>query len=601
MKQRTRHIVILAVVVALVAGAIFFIVPPNKKTHLGLDLQGGLEVIFQAKTTQGAIPTSDQMSQAVAIMDRRVNGLGVTESQVQLQGRNQISVALPGVTNQQQALKIIGTTAQLEFYVDSESQIAGPAASQAAVLKSASGLIPKAAMTKLQAYVAAVDAHKKSPSSPIPDFPNVSYRLIEAPAGIYLGNKAPVWFLYSHKPAMTGAAIKSARQGFQSTNNAPNVLIDFTSKGGQQFADVTKRLALDGALKQVNQSFAIVLDNVMESDPIVDYQQNPNGIQGGSAEIDGNFTTQEAKDLALVLNTGALPVTLTVAEQQQVSAVLGKDSLHAGIIAGAIGLGLVLIFMVIVYRFLGVIADLALIIYAILLWGVFNAVPVTLTLPGIAGMILTIGVAADANVVVFERIKEEVRRGKSVRSAINSGYGKGFKTILDANILIILTALVLFYFATAQPKGFALTLMIGTVVSLFTAVLATRAMLGLLSNFSFFNKAEFMGAHSGQVLFEGEFDYDGGPQSGGPGGTRGRRTGTTSTRAAQPSRTATPRKADVPVLAADFDTDEPPKAPQAPAAPDAAPAATPAIRAAAARGARNGQRRPVQKKRKKRR
>ena len=129
MKQRTRHIVILGVVVALVAAAIFFIYPPNKKTHLGLDLQGGLEVIFQAKTTTGAIPTSDQMSQAIAIMDKRVNGLGVTESQVQLQGSNQISVALPGVTNQQQALKIIGTTAQLEFYVDADTRIAGPAAS----------------------------------------------------------------------------------------------------------------------------------------------------------------------------------------------------------------------------------------------------------------------------------------------------------------------------------------------------------------------------------------------------------------------------------------------------------------------------------------
>jgi len=161
--------------------------------------------------------------------------------------------------------------------------------------------------------------------------------------------------------------------------------------------------------------------------------------------------------------------------------------------------------MVVVYRFLGIIADIALIIYAILLWGVFNAVPVTLTLPGIAGMILTIGVAADANVVVFERIKEEVRLGKSVRSAVNSGYGKGLRTILDANALILLTALVLFYFATAQPKGFALTLMIGTVVSLFTAVLATRAMLGLLAGFSWFEKAEFMGAHPGEQLFEGEF------------------------------------------------------------------------------------------------
>jgi protein-export membrane protein SecD len=594
MKQRTRHIVILGVVVALVAGAIFFIIPPNKKTHLGLDLQGGLEVIFQAKTTKGQIPSSDQMSQAIGIMDRRVNGLGVTESQVQLQGRNQISVALPGVTNQQQALNIIGKTAQLEFYVDADTRIAGPAASQDAVLKSAVGLISKAAMQKLQAYAAAVDAHKKNPQSSVPDFPDVNYRLIEAPAGV-VGSSSTTWYLYLHKPAMTGGAIKpgGARQGFDQFSK-PNVLIDFTGPGGKAFEQVTKQLALAGALKGQNQSFAIVLDNQMESDPIVNYQENPQGIAGGSAEITGSFTLGEAKDLALVLNTGALPVNLTVAEQQQVSAVLGKDSLHAGIIAGAIGLGLVLIFMVVVYRFLGVIADLALIIYAILLWGVFNAVPVTLTLPGIAGMILTIGVAADANVVVFERIKEEVRRGKSVRSAINSGYGKGFKTILDANILIILTALVLFYFATAQPKGFALTLMIGTVVSLFTAVLATRAMLGLLSNFSFFNKAEFMGAHSGEVLFEGEFDYDGGPEA---GGSRRRRAAGSGARApqARPASAARP-KPDVPVLAADFDADEPPDAPQAPAAPAAAPVA-----AASRPGARNSQRRPVQKKRKKRR
>jgi len=597
MKQRTRHIVILAVVAALVAAAVFFIYPPNKKTHLGLDLQGGLEVVFQAKTTSGAVPSSDQMSQAIGIMDRRVNGLGVTESQVQLQGGNQISVALPGVTNQQQALNIIGKTAQLEFYVDADTRIAGPAASQAEVLKSATGLIPKADMTKLQAYVQAL---AKDPTTALVD---PSYSLIEAPAGIYLGNKASVWFLYQHKPAMTGDAIASASQGFQSTNSSPDVLINFTGPGGTKFEAVTKRLALAGALKGVNQSFAIVLDNQMESDPVVDYRENPQGIAGGKAEITGNFTVQEAKDLALVLNTGALPVTLTPVEQQQVSAILGKDSLHAGLIAGAIGLGLVLIFMIVVYRFLGVIADLALIIYAILLWGVFNAVPVTLTLPGIAGMILTIGVAADANVVVFERIKEEVRRGKSVRSAINSGYGKGFRTILDANILIILTALVLFYFATAQPKGFALTLMIGTVVSLFTAVLATRAMLGLLSNFTFFDKAEFMGAHSGEVLFEGEFDYDGGAAVAAVGGRR-RRAAPAGGRAAQAQRApAARRQPAAPVVQADdihADTDAS-KAPTAPSAPDAAPTTTAAAARTAARTTRSGQRRPVQKKRKKRR
>jgi len=207
-------------------------------------------------------------------------------------------------------------------------------------------------------------------------------------------------------------------------------------------------------------------------------------------------------------------------------------------------------------------------------------------LPGIAGMILTIGVAADANVVVFERIKEEVRRGKSVRSAINSGYGKGFRTILDANILIILTALVLFYFATAQPKGFALTLMIGTVVSLFTAVLATRAMLGLLSGFAFFDKGEFMGVHAGEELFAGEFAYEAAQGDG--AGRRSRRAGA----ARSAARAAAPREARPAVAPAEEEPAE--TAAQGPPAPAAGVARRPT-------GGRNGQRRPSARKRKKRR
>ncbi len=239
----------------------------------------------------------------------------------------------------------------------------------------------------------------------------------------------------------------------------------------------------------------------MSSDPQIDYTDPTlrDGISGGAEISGGNMTVQDSKDLALVLNIGALPVRLTVAEQRSVSATLGKDSLHQGLIAGLIGLGIVLIYMLAYYRFLGLVADLALIVYGILLWGLFNAIPVTLTLPGIAGMILTIGVAADANVVIFERIKEEVRHGKTVRSAVNSGYARGFKTILDANILTMLTAAVIFVFATAQPKGFALTLILGVLVSMLTAVLFTRAMLGVLAGFAFFSKPAFMGVRTSQI------------------------------------------------------------------------------------------------------
>jgi len=334
---------------------------------------------------------------------------------------------------------------------------------------------------------------------------STKYLMVVAPKGVY-GNGGPYYFIYTLPPAMTGSAISSSRQSFQQSGK-PNVLINFTTAGGKQFGDITRQLATEGTLTGQNQTFAIVLDNQMESDPYVDYRQNPGGIQGGNAEIDGNFTAKEAQDLALVINTGALPVNLTQIESQEVSATLGKDSLHEALIAGIAGLGLLLIYMVFYYRFLGLVADAALIIYGILLYGLFNAIPVTLTLPGIAGMILTIGVAADANVVIFERIKEEVRRGRTVRSAVNSGYARGFRTILDANVLTLLTAAVLFEFASAEPKGFAFTLILGVLVSMFTAVVATRAMLGLLADFSFFNRPAFMGVKASDihtVVDEGE-------------------------------------------------------------------------------------------------
>jgi protein-export membrane protein SecD len=326
------------------------------------------------------------------------------------------------------------------------------------------------------------------------------YALVESPADEASGQPAQ-WFVYARPAAMTGDAVSGARAGFSSQNNKPNVLIDFTREGSETFQQITRELYRSGLLRKQPQTFAIVLDNVMESDPMIDYTDPTlrDGIRGGAEISGGNMTVQESKDLAFVLKTGALPVKLEPAYQQQVSATLGRDSLDQGLIAGVIGLGLVLIYMLLYYRFLGLVADFALIVYGILLWGLFNVIPVTLTLPGIAGMILTIGVAADANVVIFERIKEEVRRGKTVRSAVTSGYARGFRTILDANVLTMLTAAVLFVFATAQPKGFALTLILGVLVSMLTAVLFTRAMLGVLAGFAFFSKAAFMGVKAGQI------------------------------------------------------------------------------------------------------
>jgi SecD/SecF fusion protein len=309
-------------------------------------------------------------------------------------------------------------------------------------------------------------------------------------------------------PEMTGSdlSLSGTRQDIDPTSNAAVVLMQFTGKGGKKFHTITRREAQRGKLlfgtsggsadpQAFLQHFAIVLDGVVQSAPSIDFQQYPDGIDPiNGAQITGINSTKEAKDLAIVLQTGALPVNFVQVERTDVSATLGKDSLKQAVRAALGGILLVVIFLLLLYRFLGVIAVLGLAIYGALLYGAILLFNVTLTLPSFAGIILTIGVAADANVVIFERIKEEVRAGKTVRAAIQTGYQKGFHTIIDANVVTCITALVLFAVATAGVKGFALMLFIGTVISLVTAVAATRAMLGLLSGFRWFDSPRFMGA-----------------------------------------------------------------------------------------------------------
>src|ERR671934_280453 len=298
-------------------------------------------------------------------------------------------------------------------------------------------------------------------------------------------------------PQMTGSDLKlsGTRQDFDPQTNEPVVLMQFTGSGSDKFRRVTSEEYNRGQTRKIPQHFAIVLDREIRSFPQIDYTKSDlaGGISG-NAEISGIRSIGEAKDLALVLQTGALPVNFVQIERTDVSATLGKDSLNEAKKAALIGLLIVAIFLLVLYRFLGLVAVIGLGIYAAFLYAAILLFHVTLTLPGFAGLILTIGVAADANVVVFERIKEEVRAGKSVRAAIAAGYAKGFHTIIDANVVTVITALVLFAVATAGVKGFALMLMIGTVISLVTAVAATRAMLGLLSGFSWFDNPRFMGA-----------------------------------------------------------------------------------------------------------
>jgi SecD/SecF fusion protein len=319
----------------------------------------------------------------------------------------------------------------------------------------------------------------------------------------------------------------SAQIGTQPSEGNAFVQLGFKGEGNKKFRDITQAEALRGQQKadaagqgsvtdvntvvQFAQHFAIVLDGQIQSTPYIDYKQNPDGIDpstgGGGAIISSIDSIGEAKDLATVIKSGALPYKFEQIERTDVSATLGKDSLREAKTAALIGLLIVAVFLLVLYRFLGVVAVLGLGIYVAFLYAAILILGVTLTLPGFAGLILTIGVAADANVVIFERIKEEVRSGKSVRAAIAAGYAKGFHTIIDANVVTVITALVLFAVATAGVKGFALMLMIGTVISLVTAVAATRAMLGLLAGFTWFENPRFMGAHGQQTAKWLQIDF----------------------------------------------------------------------------------------------
>ncbi|HXH98293.1 MAG TPA: protein translocase subunit SecD, partial [Gaiellaceae bacterium] len=322
-------------------------------------------------------------------------------------------------------------------------------------------------------------------------------------------------------PEMTGGdlVLSGTRADF-GQNNQPIVTLQFTGHGSRVFERITRdewergkrNYALAGSsgdpLNYV-QHFGIVLDGELKSTPYIDFTNSAlqSGI-AGNAEIDlGGGSFQEAKDLALVLQTGALPVSFQQIERTDVSATLGKESLTQAWHAALVGLLVVALFLLVLYRFLGLVAVLGLAIYAALYYAAILLFNVTLTLPGFAGLILTIGVAADANVVVFERIKEEVRAGKSVRAAVAAGYGKGFHTILDANVVTAITALVLFLIAVASVKGFALMLLLGTMISLLTAVAATRAMLGLLGGFRWFDNPRFMGAHGQQTAKWLQIDF----------------------------------------------------------------------------------------------
>ncbi len=453
MSTNRKNIIILVIVALLVGAAVYFIYPPGSSTRLGLDLQGGLAVMLEAKDSERAPRTEEGLQQAVSIIGERINRLGVTEPEIQRQGDWKVSIQLPGIDNPEQALALIGKTALLAFY-DVNEQFGTPYATEEEALASAG-----------------VQSEDELPASS---------NLILWPGEE--SGEADAWFLVTTPPLLTGGDLSKAGVGFD-FNNMPKIDMEFTSEGANTFAEVTDRMAKTAQLTGQTQLLAIVLDNRVESAPRVNER-----IDGGNAEITGRFTLEEARQLALVLQTGALPLELEVIDQRSVGATLGRASLEQAMFAGLIGFALVLVFMVAYYRVLGLIADVALIIYGLLLWGLLNAIGATLTLPGIAGIVLTLGMAVDANVIIFARVKEEVRAGKTLRTAVAAGFKKGLRAIIDANVTTLITAVVLFFTATGGVRGFALTLGIGILLSMLTAIMVTRSVLELLAHTGLFHR-----------------------------------------------------------------------------------------------------------------
>jgi preprotein translocase subunit SecD len=422
MKSKTW--IIFAVIVVVLAFSILVDLPKGPKifgkeikTHLGLDLQGGTELIYQADLSKSENKTKD-LTNLISIFRQRIDGLGVSEPTIQQQGSDQVLIQLPGIKDIDQAIATIGQTYELVFMTEAADSTTGVQ---------------------------------------LKDYYDSSYTIQS----------------YWQPSDLTGKDLVKADVTYENQNQTggqsqPVVSLTFNNAGKEKFAALTK----NNLQKQV----AIVLDNRIVSAPTVQSE-----ITDGKAIITGQKDIKESKKLADRLNEGMLPIPAKVVGQQNVGATLGAESVKSSLLAGVIGLFLIGLFMLIHYKVPGMIAIVALVIYSFITLAVFKLVPVTMTLAGIAGFILSIGMAVDANILIFERTREEIRSGKDIVVAIEEGFKRAWSSIRDSNFSTIITCIILFYFGTGIIKGFALTLAIGVLVSMFTAITVSRNFLVILS------------------------------------------------------------------------------------------------------------------------
>jgi preprotein translocase subunit SecD len=417
--------------------------------HQGLDLVGGLQVTLEAIENPETPFSPDAMNAAKGIVENRVNALGVSEPVIQMYGERRIIVELPGLRDPDQAIKTFGQTGLLEFIDAGDTPIG-----QGTLITTTLGGPSSVGTT--------TTATQPAPAIPT-TIPITGSNTVTptTPAG-------PESKVY--RSVIQGRHLESAQVGF-GEYGSPEINFKLKGEGTQLFADYTRA--------NVGKYLAIAMDKKIISSPVV---QSP--ITEGSGRITGKFTLEEANGLVIQLKYGSLPIPLKVIENRTVGPTLGQDSVRKSLIAGVIGLLLVILFMIIYYRLPGSLAAVALLIYAATTFALFKLIPVTLTLPGIAGFVLSIGMAVDANILIFERMKEELRSGKTLGAAVEAGFSRAWTSIRDSNVSSLITCAILFWFGynfgASIVKGFALTLAIGILVSLFTAMIVTRTFLRLL-------------------------------------------------------------------------------------------------------------------------
>lgn len=472
-RQQGWFALILALAIAAAAVLVSF------PLQLGLDLRGGSQLTLEVEPAGDITKVKSEQLEAVkAVLDRRVNGLGVAESTLQTIGENQLVLQLPGEQDPSRAAKVLGSTALLEFRAQKPGteaemrSLQGIRAQVSAILstrkdREEKGLPPTTDDLNPEQLAAAQKALGLQGNA------NTETEQLEQ-----LLNKVNLKIVESFEPAaLTGKDLVNAGRQQQQNATGWEVTLSFNQEGGRKFAELTQSIAGTGRL------LGIVLDGRAISEASVGAQFKSAGITGGAATITGNFSAEEARDLEVQLRGGSLPLPVKIIEVRTIGPTLGAENIRRSLIAALSGLGLVTIFMVLIYRLPGLVAVLALCLYAVFNLSVYALLPVTLTLPGIAGFILSIGMAVDANVLIFERVKDELRIGNTLIRSIETGFSQAFSSILDGHLTTLISCAALFFLGTGFVKGFAATLGIGVLLSLFTALTGTRTLLRFLMGY----------------------------------------------------------------------------------------------------------------------